>query len=120
MFVGRGSDYGNPYAVRRRLITRPEVEDHEHAGSAIPGRWEYVVVNLDTGEEIQTHRGRYGERRQAAHAQAVDLFETITLPARLEADPTFLEPLRGMDLACWCPVGIPCHSGILLDRASAP
>lgn len=110
VFVGRGSDYGNPYAVRRRLITRPEVEDHEHAGSAIPGRWEYVVVNLDTGEEAQTHRGRYGEPRQAAYAQAVELFETITLPARMEADPYYAEPLRGKDLVCRCPIDVDCHS----------
>lgn len=118
MFVGRGSNYGNPYAVRRRLITRPEVEDHEHAGSAVPGRWEYVVVNLDTGEEIQTHRGRYGEPRQAAHAQAVELFETITLPARLEADPNWAEPLQGKELVCWCPAEVACHTEPLLRIAN--
>lgn len=109
VFVGRGSDYGNPYAVRRRLITRPEGEDHEHAGSAVPGRWEHVVVNLDTGEEVQAHRGRYGEPRQAAHAQAVELYETITLPARLETDPHWAEPLRGKELVCRCPEDVACH-----------
>lgn len=30
-----------------------------------------------------------------------------------------LEPLRGYDLACWCPIGEPCHADLLLDFANA-
>lgn len=116
--VDRSTRYGNPYAVRRRLVDRPETEDHEHAGSATPGRWEYVVVNTHSGEEVQVHRGRYGEPRQAAYAQAVELFETITLPARLEKDPRFLEPLQGKDLADSAPSGIPSHADVLLRAAA--
>lgn len=28
--------------------------------------------------------------------------------------------LRGKNLACWCPVGAPCHADVLLEIANAP
>ena len=36
------------------------------------------------------------------------------LEEKLYRDPNFLEPLRGKDLACWCPLDKPCHADILL------
>lgn len=27
--------------------------------------------------------------------------------------------LRGKDLACWCPIGQPCHADVLLELANA-
>jgi hypothetical protein len=30
-----------------------------------------------------------------------------------------LDPLRGKDLACWCPLDQPCHADILLELAAA-
>jgi hypothetical protein len=35
------------------------------------------------------------------------------LQKKLEDDPNFLEPLRGKNLACWCPLDRPCHVDIL-------
>jgi hypothetical protein len=32
----------------------------------------------------------------------------------------FFEPIRGRDLACWCPLDAPCHADILLDLANRP
>lgn len=29
-------------------------------------------------------------------------------------DSHFLDPLKGKDLACWCPLDKPCHADILL------
>jgi len=29
-----------------------------------------------------------------------------------------LEPLRGKNLACWCPLDQPCHADVLLDLAN--
>jgi len=37
--------------------------------------------------------------------------------ARISAD---LEQLRGKPLACWCPLGQPCHADVLLELANAP
>lgn len=28
--------------------------------------------------------------------------------------------LRGKNLACWCPIGSPCHADVLLKLANAP
>lgn len=30
-----------------------------------------------------------------------------------------LAPLRGKDLACWCPLDQPCHADVLLELANA-
>jgi len=34
---------------------------------------------------------------------------------KLKEDPNFLEPLRGKDLACWCPLNKPCHVDVILE-----
>lgn len=34
------------------------------------------------------------------------------------ANPDWLKPLRGKDLACWCRPGEPCHADILLELAN--
>jgi hypothetical protein len=31
-----------------------------------------------------------------------------------------LSELRGKDLACWCPLGEPCHGDVLLELANGP
>ena len=30
----------------------------------------------------------------------------------------WLAPLRGRDLACWCPLDQPCHADVLLELAN--
>jgi hypothetical protein len=37
----------------------------------------------------------------------------------VEKYPTWLDGLRGKDLACWCKEGAPCHADILLELANA-
>lgn len=37
---------------------------------------------------------------------------------RLEANPQWLAPLRGKNLACWCAPGAPCHADTLLLLAN--
>jgi len=32
----------------------------------------------------------------------------------------WIEPLRGKNLACWCPLDQPCHADVLLELANAP
>jgi hypothetical protein len=38
------------------------------------------------------------------------------LNQQLEKDPSFLEPLRGHDLGCFCPPTEACHADILLRK----
>ena len=34
--------------------------------------------------------------------------------------PDDLSPLRGKNLACWCPLGESCHADVLIEIANAP
>jgi hypothetical protein len=36
----------------------------------------------------------------------------------IERNPDWLAPLRGHDLACWCPLDQPCHADVLLELAN--
>ncbi len=40
------------------------------------------------------------------------------LPVRSTAFESWLAPLRGRDLACWCPLDQPCHADVLLELAN--
>lgn len=85
-----------------------------------PGRWgnPYTVHNVGpvwfvrrAGEEIpNTHR--YSEA--GALNIALDLFRSYA-EQRLALEPTWLDPLRGHDLACWCDLNAPCHRDALID-----
>jgi Domain of unknown function (DUF4326) len=52
-------------------------------------------------------------------AQAVEVFRAYT-----EITPFFDSWVRmslaGRDLACWCPLGEPCHADVLLELANSP
>jgi hypothetical protein len=37
------------------------------------------------------------------------------LKKKLEEDPKFLDPLKGKDLPCWCPLNKPCHADVILE-----
>lgn len=67
----------------------------------------------------------YGEAETAAKARAltVDLFDLHLGPmGSIELDPEIAEKLRrdlgGLDLACHCPIGHPCHVDVLLKYAN--
>ena len=46
--------------------------------------------------------------------QAVAAFRRW-LTGMLRVEPEYLEPLRGKDLACWCPLDQACHADVLLE-----
>jgi hypothetical protein len=49
--------------------------------------------------------------------ECVRRFEEITR-RRLETEPSFLAPLRGKNLACFCSLQAPCHADVLLELAN--
>lgn len=58
-------------------------------------------------------------------ATAVQMFRRwVSRPGRrsdymgIDEPPDFA-PLRGLDLACWCPLDQPCHADVLLEIANA-
>lgn len=71
--------------------------------------------------KIVSRPSRWGNPYEAEEgytaAEAVRLFEPYALQ-RLVEDPTWLEPLRGYDLLCYCRPGEPCHADVLLRLAN--
>lgn len=57
---------------------------------------------------------RPATRSHDANTEAVNLYRKHAA-RQLAADPTWLDPLTGHDLACWCPPDLPCHADVLLD-----
>jgi hypothetical protein len=58
--------------------------------------------------------------RPLGRQRAVDLYEAATLRwvedyDDREAVEAFVAPLRGKNLACWCPLDQPCHADVLLE-----
>ena len=90
MSVARPTRFGNPYKVGLA-----------NCGCRTPGECTHNVGRVETRQE------------------AVELFRwwlSVHLPDRLEAK---LAPLRGKDLACWCPLDQPCHADVLLELANS-
>ena len=49
--------------------------------------------------------------------QAIQCFRYCT-EFDLQQNPAYLEPLRGKDLACFCPPNVDCHADVLLELAN--
>lgn len=49
---------------------------------------------------------------------AVSEYKRALLEGRLSKKPRHLVELQGFDLACWCPLGEPCHADVLLELAN--
>ena len=59
------------------------------------------------------------DSRRAAHAEMVARYRDY-LDGTPELKAAALLELRGKDLACWCPLELPCHADVLLDVANGP
>ena len=100
--VARPGRWGNPFRILNEegwpLITRSDgsgcFNKREHGPGAVPG-----------GE---------GTNWDNVHAHAVALFRERAVDGLPD-----LTPLRGKNLACWCPLGQPCHADVLLELANA-
>lgn len=93
VYVGRPTRWGNPFWV-----------EWEGAG------W---CVTLTGGE----HYSGPTDKRSAADL-AVKLYVTHLGLFQPDDINDYLAPLRGKNLACWCPLDGPCHADVLLDWAS--
>lgn len=91
--VHRGTEWENPWYVERGADGQP--------------------LLLGPGGEIFNDAGWDGPTTWAnVHARAVELF-------RRHVPSIDVAPLRGRNVACWCPTGYPdCHADVLLERAN--
>ena len=52
----------------------------------------------------------------AAHAAGVAQYRAwITAPEQTDLLADARRELRGLDLGCYCPIGLPCHADVLLE-----
>lgn len=130
--VARPSRWGNPFrvgSVQTGLVRVP---------GALSGQtWEYEGRISGDGNRHDYHHPD-GEVtvchvRYATVDEVVELYRRALLrqpdpaiaaawgsrsPVRVTADDVRRE-LAGKDLACWCPVGQPCHGDVLLEVANS-
>ena len=102
VYVGRGSKWGNPWAVVK-------------AGSRGWATWR---VDCRQSGTPSTSRWLHKATREDAQELAVQLFRN-----HLDRNPDLVvaarRELRGHDLMCWCPLDQPCHADVLLEIANA-
>lgn len=79
-----------------------------------PGKWgnPYVVGNFAVPVSEALVSGTAIRIKSTAHA--VDLYRTFVRGM----EPVIRDELAGKNLACYCPVGSPCHADVLLEIAN--
>ncbi len=89
--VSRPTVWGNPFLVGDRFTRAEAVEAFRR------------LVNRDT-----------------KYLRGLSLPWTIGAWLTVHSDTAmFVRPLRGKNLACWCPLDQPCHADVLLEIANA-
>jgi hypothetical protein len=78
-----------------------------------PTRWgnPYLMPDLAAATSRRT--------RSAVQRLATDMFRRWMADPLCRPTHPDLTPLRGHDLACWCPLDQPCHADVLLELANA-
>ena len=109
MSVARPSRWGNPYTVEK--VRRGLTGAFDWSGN--PSLDLYKVWSRGSAPTLKVD--------DLAARMAVELFRRLC--ARFaEADPegyrAWLAPLRGKNLACYCPLDRPCHADVLLELAN--
>lgn len=97
IYVGRPSPWGNHWEIVRQPRTAWNHETPFGVWAVEDG------MRVTLGSFVNEERARYW---------AVQGF-------RRDFDGD-VEPLRGHDLVCWCPLDQPCHADVLLELANRP
>ena len=97
VYVGRPTKWGNPWRV---------VPIHRSGPFDVMFGDSFCAqsTGLETARRIAVERFRR------------ELIWDFSRFADYRAD--YLHLLRGRDLACWCPLGQPCHADVLLELAN--
>lgn len=110
VYVGRPSPWGNPWRADHDAMPwlavlfglRGDAAGCRQAAVTLHRAW------ITDALPVQSDGGGL-ETAFAANAAAMYLRD-FTLPPKPD-----LEPLRGRDLVCWCPLDQPCHADVLLE-----
>lgn len=110
-----------------RVVTLAVIEEHEH--NELPDMTVPIRIQLSRRKgwrmppnTVKVDRTtRYGNDFVMAHegmrATAIERFR-VQAEAQMKELPAFYAPLRGKNLACWCPLDKPCHADVLLEIAN--
>jgi hypothetical protein len=103
IYVGRPSRWGNPFGPYQ---TRHLIASEISLETEFPMRVAVLCWSLE--ECLAWYRIYCGSIRRL-YANSYD-----------PGDPRgeWLGPLRGKNLACWCPLDRPCHADVLLELAN--
>ncbi|MFI5687849.1 DUF4326 domain-containing protein [Streptomyces sp. NPDC051636] len=94
-YVGRGTPWGNPYAIKQCGPT-------------------HAVIDTRTNGVI------FGSKDQTeAHRVAVTWYRAW-LTSQPDLHAAARQQLAGRDLLCWCPPELSCHADVLLELANHP
>lgn len=107
-YVGRPSRWGNPFRIYR-------------GHSAIGPTWARARETWRHLPAQECLAGYVTSTKPLRPDAAVALYrDLLKARQRDEADRLrkWLAPLVGKDLACWCPLGEPCHADVLLELAN--
>jgi len=116
----------DPWAHCRPPATLKRVQRSRRKGARLPEGVVYVGRPTPWGNPWTVPRSggivaahQFPGIAIRSRADAVAAFR-VTARLRLEIEPDWLDPLRGHDLACWCPLDEPCHADVLLQLANRP
>lgn len=98
VYVGRPTPWGNPFPVA------------SNNGELFPRAdsirmYRELVTTGETWFEYGADRHRFTRTERRGPLHVPDL-------------ATIRRHLAGRDLACWCPLDVPCHADVLLDLAN--
>lgn len=117
VYVGRPTTFGNPFqAYKCDCCGYWDVRDDN--GMTYLVRHDYVRQPA-----VRADQSTWTTKREATR-EAVRLYRdelTCWVGGRLDWNPEFaaaVQGLRGLDLACWCPIDQPCHADVLLEIAN--
>lgn len=99
--VTRPGRFGNPVRVGDYFL------QGDPGGIGGPFRMSWCVTSAEHADARYTHID--------TPAKAVEAYWFV---ARLKFNESDLAPLRGKDLACFCPLDQPCHADVLLELAN--
>jgi hypothetical protein len=86
---------------------------------ARPGKYgNRYIVNGALTLHVDGELHEVPDRATAKRLHREELEHWLTL--RPDLVTPMLEALRGRNLACWCPIGEPCHADTLLEYANRP
>jgi len=109
--VDRSTAWGNPYTFK------PYLPAHDATGEPI----EHMNAANERAA-IKRAKRRAAECSVDAFRRSIETEDILDVAAERTGDhwtmTSWLRPLRGKNLACWCKPGEPCHADVLLEIAN--